>query len=65
MLWQFIFLLGFVFVLTYDPKSRTLEKIIVPNAPCKEGHYHEVQFAEKGYRCPQNRASHMGAIIST
>lgn len=31
MLWKYIFLLAFVFVLTYDPKSRTLEKFISPN----------------------------------
>lgn len=30
MLWKYLFLLGFVFVLTYDPKSRTLEKFISP-----------------------------------
>jgi hypothetical protein len=30
MLWKYIFLLAFVFVLAYDPKSRTLEKFIAP-----------------------------------
>jgi len=65
MLWKYLFLIGFVFVLTYDPKSRTLENFIAPNAPCREGHYQEVQFAEKGYPCPQNKQTHMGAIIST
>ena len=30
MLWKYIFLLAFVFVLTYNPKSRTLEKFIAP-----------------------------------
>lgn len=30
MLWKYLFLLGFVFILTYDPKSRTLEKFISP-----------------------------------
>ena len=28
MLWKYIFLLAFVFILTYNPKSRTLEKFI-------------------------------------
>lgn len=30
MLWKYVFLMAFVFVLTYDPKSRTLEKFISP-----------------------------------
>jgi hypothetical protein len=65
MFWKYLFLLGFVFVLTYDPKSRTLEHLITQNAPCKDGHYQEVQFAEKGYARPQNNKTYMGAIIST
>ena len=31
MLWQYLFLLGFVFILTYNPESRTLEKFINPH----------------------------------
>jgi len=29
MFWKIVFLLAIVFVLTYDPKSRTLEKLLV------------------------------------
>jgi hypothetical protein len=59
-------MLAFVFVITYDPKSGTLNKYVEPpNAQCKEGHYQEVQFAQKGYQCPGNGKTHMGAIIST
>lgn len=51
-------------MITYDPKSKTLEKIL-PNAECREGHFQEVQFAQKGYECPQGDKTRMGAIIST
>ena len=30
MFWTVLFLLAFVFVLTYDPRSRTLDKIVDP-----------------------------------
>ena len=52
MFWQLIFLIGFVFVLTYDPKSGTLDHLVKEqkpppqNAECKEGHYQEIQFAK-------------------
>jgi hypothetical protein len=69
MLLKLLFLLGFIFVLTYDPKSGTLNKYVdpklsaeMPNAPCKDGHYNEVQFAQKGYICPENDKTHMGVI---
>ena len=64
MFWSFVFLLAFVFVLTYDPKSHTLDNIITENAKCKEGHYTELQFAQHGYECPQGKNTHMGAVIS-
>ena len=65
-MWMFIFLLAFVFVITYDPKSGTLNKYIeLPNAPCKEGHYQDIQFGEKGYVCPSKGNVNMGAILST
>lgn len=65
-MWLIIFLLAFVFVITYDPKSGTLNKYIEqPNASCKDGHYQEIQFAQKGYACPSKENVSMGAILST
>ena len=71
MFWQLIFLIGFIFVLTYDPKSGTLNHLVneqkppLQNAECKEGHYQEIQFAQMGYPCPTEKRTHMGAIIRT
>ena len=50
MIWNTIFLLAIVFVLTYDPKSRTLEKIVgqpqaTEDKPREPTHYEAVQFA--------------------
>jgi len=71
MFWQLIFLTAFVFIITYDPKSGTLNHLVdskqqpAQNAECKEGHYQEIQFAQQGYECPKEKRVHMGAIIST
>ncbi len=72
MFWTYVFLLGFIFIITYDPKSGTLNHIVDPktqepaqNAECKEGHYQEIQFAQHGYECPNEKSVNMGAIIST
>ena len=71
MFWQLIFLAAFVFIITYDPKSGTLNHLVdskqqpAHNAECKEGHYQEIQFAQHGYECPQENRVHMGAIIWT
>ena len=72
MFWQLIFLLAFVFVITYDPKSGTLDHLVgkkpekpPQNAECKEGHYQEIQFGQMGYPCPTEKTTHMGAIIGT
>ena len=50
MVWQLIFLVAFIFVITYDPKSGTLDHLVgkkpekpPQNAECKEGHYQEIQ----------------------
>lgn len=59
-----IILIAFIFLISYDPKSRTLEKYI-PNARCREGKFQEVQFAEKGYECPSDDKTKLGAIVST
>jgi hypothetical protein len=65
-MWGLLFLLVFVFMITYDPKSGTLNKYIpVENASCREGHYQELQFAQKGYDCPEGERTKLGAIIST
>jgi hypothetical protein len=44
MFWQLIFLVAFIFVITYDPKSGTLDHLVgkkpekpPQNAECKEG----------------------------
>lgn len=70
MFWQLIFLASFIFIITYDPKSGTLNHLVdskqqqrTQNAECKEGHYQEIQFAQHGYECPQEKRVHMGAII--
>ena len=65
-MWLLLFALAFIFILTYDPKSRTLEKYIPKGpAPCKDGHYNEVQFGQTGYDCPEKNTTHLGAVIST
>ena len=72
MFWQIVFLTAFIFIITYDPKSGTLNHLVDPkqkqpaqNAECKEGHFQEIQFAQQGYECPKEKGSHMGAIIHT
>jgi hypothetical protein len=56
-MWNIVFLLAIVFVLTYDPKSRTLEKYVGQSTPptdksCQPTHYQAVQFAQSPYECP-------------
>jgi len=72
MFWQLVFLTTFIFIITYDPKSGTLNHLIdhkkeeiTQNAECKEGHFQEIQFAQQGYECPREKSAHMGAIIRT
>jgi len=65
-MWLFLFLIFFVFMITYDPKSGTLNKYIPQeNATCKDGHYQEIQFGKFGQECPNRQSTKMGAIIST
>ena len=68
-LWRLFFLLSIVFVLTYDPKSRTLEKIVgsptstIPSdKTCENAHYEAVQFAQSPYECPTPGKTKMGVI---
>ena len=72
MLWTVIALLAIVFVLTYDPKSRTLEKFVdAKQAPttvdtgkhCEDAHYNAVQFGQAAYECSPSNRVQMGAII--
>ena len=67
-MWNIVFLLAIVFVLTYDPKSRTLEKYVgVPTPPtqrsCEPTHYEAVQFAQSPYECPSPGRTQMGAVM--
>jgi hypothetical protein len=66
-MWNIVFLLAIVFVLTYDPKSRTLEKYVgVPTPPtqrsCEPTHYEAVQFAQAPYECPPPGKARMGVL---
>ena len=66
-MWKLIFLLAIVFVLTYDPKSRTLEKFVGQPTPptqksCENTHYEAVQFAQTPYECPPSGRAKMGAL---
>jgi hypothetical protein len=67
MIWKIVFLLAIVFVLTYDPKSRTLEKFVGQPTPstqksCENAHYEAVQFAQTPYECPPPGRAKMGVI---
>ena len=66
-MWKYVILLGIVFVLTYDPKSKRIENFVEkPVAPPKDKyqHFQSVQFGtpqpeeDMGYR------SRMGAIVA-
>jgi len=66
-MWNIVFLLAIVFVLMYDPKSRTLEKFVGQPTPptqrsCEPTHYEAVQFAQSPYECPPSGRTHMGVI---
>ena len=66
-MWNVVFLLAIVFVLTYDPKSRTLEKFVVQPTPpteksCQPTHYEAVQFAQAPYECPAPGKARMGVL---
>ncbi len=70
-----LMLLAVLFVLTYDPRSRTLENVIEPccnnneyrannMTQCESGYYQGVQFGNTDYGCPtKSPKEHMGAII--
>ena len=68
-----------VFMLTYDPKSGTLDKYLAKPeqkdrcqddvyrgnnpAQCQASHYDAVQFAKATYNAPSQNGTSMGAII--
>ena len=67
-MWDLMFLLAIVFVLTYDPKSRTLETFVGQPSPstqksCQNTHYEAVQFAQTPYECPPVGRTRMGALM--
>uniref|UniRef100_A0AB38ZMA2 Uncharacterized protein n=1 Tax=Mantoniella tinhauana virus 1 TaxID=3111543 RepID=A0AB38ZMA2_9VIRU len=65
MFWKIVFLLAVVFVLTYDPKSRTLEKFMIQpttDKSCEHAHYEAVQFGQSPYECPPPGKPSMGVI---
>lgn len=65
-MWGLLFLVFFVFMITYNPKSGTLNKYIpVESAKSKNGHYQEIQFGQQGYNYPTTSRSNMGVIVST
>ena len=66
-MWNVVFLLAIVFVLTYDPKSRTLEKFVGQPTPpteksCQPTHYEAVQFAQAPYEYPAPGKARMGVL---
>ena len=70
MFWKIVFLLSIVFVLTYDPTSRTLEKFVgqpmaAPSTDktCEHAHYEAVQFAQTPYECPPSGKTKMGVVM--
>jgi len=73
-----IVVLVFVFLLTYDPKTRKLEKyltspgqesaqaaVVSRKKKCESDRYHEVQFNSKssGEGCMGSPKEYMGAVI--
>lgn len=74
MFWTLVILIAIVFVLTYDPKSRGLDKLMpLDKSPaatakgnykqCEATHFQSVQFAQPE-ACPLNDGRNsMGAII--
>jgi len=65
MFWKIVFLLAIVFVLTYDPKSRTLEKFMIQpttDKSCENTHYEAIQFGQSPYECPPPGKPSMGVI---
>ena len=60
-MWNLIFLLAIVFVLTYDPKSRTLETFIGQPAPPKKDTQYEI--VQTPYESPPVGRPGMGTML--
>jgi hypothetical protein len=70
MFWTVIVLIAVVFVLTYDPKSRTIERFVghastqeSRDPDCKHSHLQEIQFGEESV-CQKKTKTSMGAILT-
>lgn len=65
--WTVIVLIAVVFVLTYDPKSGTIERFVghpaAEDPQCKHSHLQEIQFGQE-MKCKKNSKTTMGAIIA-
>ena len=62
----FAILAAFVFLLTYDPRSRRLDKYIsTQSTECESGRYQELQFNTRapGDSCKGEPKEFMGAVI--
>lgn len=66
MFWKIVIMLAIVFVLTYDPKSKTLEKYVeVPQTPQeKHAHFQSVQFAVPQPNEDLGYKSRLGTIVA-
>ena len=66
-MWKYVILLGIVFVLTYDPKSKRIENFIEkPVAKPKDEyqHYQQVQFASTQPVEDMGYKASLGAIVA-
>ena len=66
-MWKYVILLGLVFVLTYDPKSKRIENFIEkPVAKPKDEyqHYQQVQFASPQPAEEMGFKAKLGAIVA-
>ena len=66
-MWKYVILLGIVFVLTYDPKSKRIENFVEkPIAPPKDEHQHfqQVQFASPQPAEDMGYKARLGAIVA-
>jgi hypothetical protein len=68
-MWKVLFLLAIVFVLSYDPSTKTIERFVGQPTPptdksCQPAHFQAVQFATSPYQCPKETNVMMGAITA-
>jgi hypothetical protein len=68
-MWKVLFLLAIVFVLSYDPNTKTIERFVGDPTPptdksCQAAHFQAVQFAASPYQCPKETNVRMGAITA-